>query len=396
MPGEPRDGGPLGEHRQAVELDTACPGDRIADRADTGDQACRRPERRAVLPTGQRHAAARRPRGHLTLGPAHAYSDAIPIERLPGPRFVELLRSPFAHEELADRGPLVLVDTDDIVADARDIGTLASIPVVVAGDHRSQLVDIVVDDGSLEDIARTVERWPIASVALAVLLRSAERRSVADGLVAESAVYSLLQAGPEFARWRAERPSGSHPQEGPAVRCEREGDRLLVTLSRPGVHNAFSAAMRDELVEALAVARADLSIKTVVLSGEGKSFCSGGDLDEFGSRPDPATAHVLRLQRSAPLAVASVAERLEARLHGACLGAGIELAAFARHVVATEDAAIGLPEVTLGLIPGAGGTVSVTARAGRHNTAWLALSGSTIDADTARAWGLVDEIVDST
>ncbi|MBV8981889.1 MAG: enoyl-CoA hydratase/isomerase family protein [Acidimicrobiia bacterium] len=264
--------------------------------------------------------------------------------------------------------------------------------MVVAGDHRSQLVDVVVDDGSLEDIVRTVERWPIASVALAVLLRSAERRSVADGLIAESAVYSLLQAGPEFARWRAERPSGSHLQEGPAVRCEREGDRLLVTLSRPDVHNAFSAAMRDELVEALAVARADLSIKTVVLAGEGKSFCSGGDLDEFGSRPDPATAHVLRLQRSAPLAVAAVAERLEVRLHGACLGAGIELAAFARHVVATDDAAIGLPEVTLGLIPGAGGTVSVTARAGRHNTAWLALSGSTIDAETARSWGLVDEV----
>jgi enoyl-CoA hydratase/carnithine racemase len=94
--------------------------------------------------------------------------------------------------------------------------------------------------------------------------------------------------------------------------------------------------------------------------------------------------------------VAAVAERLEARLHGACLGAGIELAAFARHVVATEDAVIGLPEVTLGLIPGAGGTVSVTGRAGRHNTAWLALSGSAVDAETAHAWGLVDEIVDTT
>jgi enoyl-CoA hydratase/carnithine racemase len=75
------------------------------------------------------------------------------------------------------------------------------------------------------------------------------------------------------------------------------------------------------------------------------------------------------------------------------MGAGIELAAFAGRVVATADAAIGLPEVTLGLIPGAGGTVSVTARAGRHRAALLALSGKTIDAATAHDWGLVDEVV---
>jgi enoyl-CoA hydratase/carnithine racemase len=87
-----------------------------------------------------------------------------------------------------------------------------------------------------------------------------------------------------------------------------------------------------------------------------------------------------------------VGPRVEARLHGACMGAGIELAAFARRVVAAPDAAIGLPEVTLGLVPGAGGTVSVTARIGRHRTALLALSGKTVDAATALDWGLVDEV----
>jgi len=304
-----------------------------------------------------------------------------------------VLRSPFGHEELAEAGPLLFVDTENMVANDADVSTLATCPVVVAGNVASALVDVIVDDASLVDVARVASEWPIAAVALAVLLRGAERRSVGDGLAAESAVYSVLQAGPEFMRWRETRVVRTRSDdEGPAVRVERDGDRLVVTLSRPHVHNAFSARMRDELVQALAVAQSDSSVSTVVLAGDGPSFCSGGDLDEFGSRPDPATAHVVRLERSPARAMAAVGRRTEARLHGACMGAGIELAAFADRVVATDDAAIGLPEVTLGLVPGAGGTVSVTRRIGRHRTALLALTGSTVDASTALAWGLVDDV----
>ena len=303
-----------------------------------------------------------------------------------------MLRSPFGHEELAERGPLVFADTDDIVADDADVSTLATCPIVVAGNVASPLVDVIVDDSTLVDVARTVSEWPIASVALALLLRGAEHRSVPEGLVAESAVYSVLQAGPEFSRWRGTRPVRSRPaDDGPAVRTGRDGDLLFVTLSRPEVHNAFSARMRDGLVDALAIAQSDPAL-AVVLAGDGSSFCSGGDLDEFGSRPDPATAHVVRLERSPARAMAAVGPRVEARLHGACVGAGIELAAFAGRVVAAPDSAIGLPEVTLGLIPGAGGTVSVTRRIGRHRTALLGLIGKTIDAVTAEEWGLVDAV----
>jgi enoyl-CoA hydratase/carnithine racemase len=81
-----------------------------------------------------------------------------------------------------------------------------------------------------------------------------------------------------------------------------------------------------------------------------------------------------------------------ARLHGACYGSGIELPAFADRVVAASDTRIALPELGLGLIPGAGGTVSLPRRIGRHRTAWLALSGAAIDATTALGWGLVDEV----
>ena len=142
----------------------------------------------------------------------------------------------------------------------------------------------------------------------------------------------------------------------------------------------------------LLVACGDASVERVVLDGAGPSFCSGGDLAEFGTLPDPATAHLVRLTRSPARLLAELGPRLEVRLHGACIGAGIEMAAFAGRVIAHIDAVISLPEVGLGLIPGAGGTVSLPRRIGRHRTAELALGGGPIDAPTAQKWGLVDAI----
>jgi enoyl-CoA hydratase/carnithine racemase len=79
--------------------------------------------------------------------------------------------------------------------------------------------------------------------------------------------------------------------------------------------------------------------------------------------------------------------------HGACVGAGTEIAAFAGRVVAAPDAFFALPEVHMGLVPGAGGSVSVVRRIGRHRATWLMLSGERLPAETALRWGLVDEIV---
>jgi enoyl-CoA hydratase/carnithine racemase len=84
--------------------------------------------------------------------------------------------------------------------------------------------------------------------------------------------------------------------------------------------------------------------------------------------------------------------RLRARLHGACVGAGIEIPAAAARVTATPDAVFRLPEVSMGLIPGAGGTASIPRRIGRHRAAYMAISGADIDAGTALAWGLVDQV----
>ena len=163
-------------------------------------------------------------------------------------------------------------------------------------------------------------------------------------------------------------------------------------LNRPRRHNAVTAGLRDGLAEALTLAAVDDTITAVRLSGNGPSFCSGGDLGEFGSFPDPATAHITRLTRS-PGAPRPPARRPPARPPARRLhGGGIEVPAFARHVTAAPDTRIALPEVALGLVPGAGGTVSIPRRIGRHRTAALALSGAVIDAATALEWGLIDEI----
>jgi len=113
-------------------------------------------------------------------------------------------------------------------------------------------------------------------------------------------------------------------------------------------------------------------------------------------RRNPADTHgvirLIRLTRSPAMLMYRLAARTTARLHGSCLGAGIELPAFAAQVLAAEDTTMGLPELTLGLIPGAGGTASLPRRIGRWRTAYLGLTGQTIDADQALRWGLVDAI----
>jgi hypothetical protein len=244
----------------------------------------------------------------------------------------------------------------------------------------------------------TVTSAPIASTSLVLLLRAQAttlairgEATVIAALTAESALYSALQAGPEFEAWRSSRPSRADCGAPARLRVERVGDLLHVTLSRPRKRNALDMAMRDQLIEALRLAAIDERIR-VLLDGEGPDFCAGGDLDEFGSRPDPATAHATRMARNIPLSIERIRTRMEVRVHGACYGAGIELPAFADHIVATPDATFALPEIQLGLIPGAGGTVSITRRIGRQRTTYMALSAMPIDAATALAWGLIDDV----
>lgn len=281
-----------------------------------------------------------------------------------------------------------------------DLGTL---PAVIVGigprDHPdAALVDVIAADADeAAEVASATASRPIASAALALLLRHGEERSIASGLVAESATYSMLQSGPEFAAWRRER--GARPKRTvsaltePPVLVQRQAMMYSIILNRPERHNAVNTAMSELLVESLTEALAEGS-SYVIMIGSGRSFCSGGDLDEFGSFDSPADAHGVRLLRSAGQLMSMLGERSRVHMHGAAMGAGIELPAFAHWVMAQPSTAIALPELKLGLVPGAGGTVSLPRRIGRHRTAWLALTGRVIDARTALEWGLVDEITE--
>ena len=246
-------------------------------------------------------------------------------------------------------------------------------------------------DASIEALVGAIERAPRAAVALSALLRqTADQPDVRAALLAESAVYSTLLAGPEHAGWLRARGPARPVIETDTVRVARQGDVLRVTLCRPARRNAVTAALRDALVDALAIAHADPSL-TVDIDAEGPDFSTGGDLDEFGTAPDVATAHLVRSDRSVGWAIHQIRDRVRVRVHGRAQGSGVEMPAFAGRVAATADATFALPELSLGLVPGAGGTVSVTRRIGRWRTAWLALSGASIDVTTALAWGLVDE-----
>ncbi|HWF26858.1 MAG TPA: enoyl-CoA hydratase/isomerase family protein [Mycobacterium sp.] len=262
-------------------------------------------------------------------------------------------------------------------------------------DRRVVTVDSVPD--TLAELTQRCQRWPHASSVCDDVLRAVSPGGPTPAaVVTESLAYSTLQAGPEFARWLDERGPARMPEIADPVQAQRDGDTVRIRFNRPQRHNAFSTDARAALLEALTVAQLDPSVTGIVLSGNGPSFCSGGDLAEFGTFADPASAHLARTRHSPALALDALTARLgrscRAEVHGRVMGSGLEMAAFCGWIEARADSVFGLPELTLGLIPGAGGTVSVTRRIGRWRTAYLVLSGRTVGADTALDWGLVDAI----
>ncbi|MDT5323835.1 MAG: hypothetical protein QOF25_987, partial [Mycobacterium sp.] len=148
-------------------------------------------------------------------------------------------------------------------------------------DRRSVTVPSILH--ALAELTGRCERWPQAAAVCDDVLRSVDVAAPAfAGVVTESLAYSTLQSGPEFAWWLAERGPATMPEIPDPVQAERDGDVLRVRFNRPRRHNAFSTDARAAVLEALEVARLDPSVTRMVLTGNGESFCSGGDLAEFG------------------------------------------------------------------------------------------------------------------
>jgi enoyl-CoA hydratase len=282
-------------------------------------------------------------------------------------------------------------------------GFISALPCPVIGiapDRDNAFPDVACDavvssEAELAAVAVNIERSPLAAATLVQVLRTTATMPIAEALTVESLAYATLQAGPEFRRWlEAYRPAERPGEAGPPVLIEREDERLTIVLNRPASRNAVSVKMRDALCEALELVLADPTIGAVSVSGAGRCFSIGGDLAEFGSVPDPATGHAIRAIRLPARLLTDCAGRVEFQLHGACIGAGIEMPAFAGQVVAKTRSFFQLPEIAFGLIPGAGGCVSIPRRIGRQRTAYMALSGRRISAPTALRWGLVDALAD--
>ena len=171
-----------------------------------------------------------------------------------------------------------------------------------------------------------------------------------------------------------------------AITTRKDGDILVVTSDNPPV-NALGAEVRRGLAAAIAAAAEDASVKAVVIIGAGRTFFAGADITEFGKpMQEPGLPEVVdRIEASAKPVVAAI--------HGTALGGGLEVALACHYRVAVPSAKLGLPEVKLGILPGAGGTQRLPRVVGVEAALPMIVSGDPIPAKKAEAIGLIDRIV---
>ena len=180
--------------------------------------------------------------------------------------------------------------------------------------------------------------------------------------------------------------SASAPTTAPGpVSWQRDGEILVVTIDNPPV-NALGVDVRRGLMAALDAAEADAAASAVLLIGAGHNFIAGADIREFGKTPQPPSLP------DACLAIENCAKPVVAAIHGAALGGGLEVALAAHYRIASPTAKLGLPEVLLGLMPGAGGTQRAPRLVGVQPALDLMLSGRHAGAKEALSLGLVDRL----
>lgn len=174
----------------------------------------------------------------------------------------------------------------------------------------------------------------------------------------------------------------------PTVTLARHGEVAVATLDNPPV-NALSATLRGDLAAAVVQAMADPAVTALVIAARGKAFIAGADISEFGKPPvAPLLPEVLE-------GIASAGKPVVAAIEGVALGGGLEVALACHARVATPGAKLGLPEIKLGLIPGAGGTQRLPRLIGAAAAFPMMLSGEPVPAQTALALGMVDRLVES-
>ncbi len=178
------------------------------------------------------------------------------------------------------------------------------------------------------------------------------------------------------------------------IKLSRHHDDLVaeITLSRPEAMNAISSQLAGELAQACAEVAADAGVRAVVLSAAGeRAFCAGADLKERSTMTDADILRQRPAMRGAFGAVLALPQPVIAAVHGFALGGGCELALSCDLIVADDTAVFGLPEVTVGLVPGGGGTQLALRRLGVGRAADLVLTGRKLGADEAERYSDANE-----
>lgn len=176
------------------------------------------------------------------------------------------------------------------------------------------------------------------------------------------------------------------------VKVERPADGVsLLRLNRPDARNALSRALKDGLDAALQEAERADDVRVIVLTGNQQAFCAGGDIKELGA----LTIEEQLATREHPLwrTLGALRKPLVAAVEGYALGGGMEIALAADIVVASQSATFGLPEVRLGILPGAGGTQRLVRLVGRQRALRYLLTGDRMSAHAAEKMGIVCEVV---
>ena len=178
------------------------------------------------------------------------------------------------------------------------------------------------------------------------------------------------------------------------VRLHTAGAVARVELNRPAALNALSTELAKQLIDLLGHVAADPAVRVVVLAGAGdRAFCAGADLKERNAMGDEQFAAQREVFRAMFGAVLALPQPAGAAVHGFALGGGCELALSCDIVVADDTAVLGLPEVSIGLVPGGGGTQLSVRRLGPGRAADLVLTGRHVAAAEAADIGLVDRLV---
>ena len=176
---------------------------------------------------------------------------------------------------------------------------------------------------------------------------------------------------------------------------EKHGPVARVSLNRPEVLNAYNIQMRDDFSQALAAVADDPDVTALLISGEGRAFCAGADLTEFGTAPSQVVARQVRWQRDVWGQLLGLSIPVVCAVHGYCIGSGLEIALMCDVRIAARDTVFAMPEVQLGMIPAAGGSQTLPRNIGPSRALDLLLTGRRLDAQEALELGLLTRLADA-